>query len=274
MAARGSAGADPVEAARFACRETARLLRRRLSASASADAGGGAPPRLGGRRPRALLFDFGGTLDADGETWRARAHRLFREGGVTVGAEAFDRAFYAADDALTGAVSPALSLSDTVHQLYRGVAEGLGLPEAATVAARLAGRFLADSEARFRASAPLLRRLSAVYPMAIVSNFYGNLATVCDEAGIGQYFKTLVDSERVGCRKPDPAIFHHALRDLGVTPEDALFVGDSRPRDMVGARDIAMPHVWLRPAGAAGEEPCCPGDVVIHALGELEALLP
>jgi putative hydrolase of the HAD superfamily len=266
MAAGASEGADPVEAAHFACRETARLLRRRLTASTRE------PSRLR-VRPRAVLFDFGGTLDADGETWKARAFRLFQEAGVTATPAAFDRAFHDADDTLTGAVSPTLSLSDTVHRLYRGTAERLGVPGATTVAARLARRFLAASEARFRANAPLLRRLSAVYPMGIVSNFYGNLAAVCDEAGIGQYFKTLVDSERVGSRKPDPAIFHHALRDLGVPPAEALFVGDSRPRDMAGARAIDMPHVWLRPDGPAGEAPCCPDDVVVHSLAELEAVL-
>lgn len=270
MAAGASEGADPVEAARFGCRETARLLRRRLTV----------PTRETRRlRPRAVLFDFGGTLDADGETWKARALHLFQEAGVTAPPAAFDRAFYGADDALVGAVSPTLSLGDTVHRLYRGTAERLGLPDATAVAARLARRFLAAAEARLRANAPLLRRLSAVYPMGIVSNFYGNLTTVCDEAGIGQYFKTMVDSERVGCRKPDPAIFHHALRDLGVAPAEALFVGDSRPRDMAGARAIDMPHVWLRPDARlrpdapAGEGPCCPDDVVVHSLADLEALL-
>jgi putative hydrolase of the HAD superfamily len=276
MAAGGRGGTDPIEAVRFACRETANLLRRRLTSPAGIEATTETPSR-GSRRgatpPAAVLFDFGGTLDADGETWKARSFRLFREAGVATTPAVFDRAFHAADDALTGAVPPALSLHDTVHRLFQGTAARLGLPEAEELAARLASRFLAASAARFRANAPLLRRLADVYPLAIVSNFYGNLATVCGDAGIGRYFATIVDSARVGCRKPEAAIFHHALRDLGVPPARALFVGDSRPRDMAGARAIDMPHVWLAPSGTAGEGPCCPDDTIIHSLGELEGLL-
>ena len=59
----------------------------------------------------------------------------------------------------------------------------------------------------------------------------------------------IADSTAVGWTKPDPRIFRHALDALGVSPEDAAFVGDSRPRDMEGARALAMPHVWLVDAG-------------------------
>ena len=80
-----------------------------------------------------------------------------------------------------------------------------------------------------------------------------------------------MDSARVGVEKPDPRIFDAALTALGVPPREALFVGDSLPRDMAGARGIGMAHAWLAPAPAT--RACCPDDPVIHALDELEALL-
>jgi len=164
-------------------------------------------------------------------------------------------------------------LHETVHRLFRGVATRLALPQADGIAPRLAARFLDDSYARLRANAPLLERLAAVYLMGIVSNFYGNLRGVCAEVGIERHFATLVDSTAVGCRKPEAAIFHHALRELGVPPAETLFVGDSRRRDMAGARALGMPHVWLAGGDTIDEGPCCPDDEVIRSLDELEGLL-
>src|SRR5207249_3583829 len=52
----------------------------------------------------AVLFDFGGTLDADGLPWKERMGRLFRDEGAVVARDRFDPAYYAADDALVGAL--------------------------------------------------------------------------------------------------------------------------------------------------------------------------
>ena len=57
-------------------------------------------------RCRAVLFDFGGTLDADGHPWKERVARLLGEEGLALTPERFDPVFYAADDALVGAVPP------------------------------------------------------------------------------------------------------------------------------------------------------------------------
>jgi len=65
-------------------------------------------PTVGEVGCTAVLFDFGGTLDADGVPWRERFRRLFRQEGVDIAPEAFDRAFYAADDALLGAIPGSL----------------------------------------------------------------------------------------------------------------------------------------------------------------------
>jgi len=97
---------------------------------------------------------------------------------------------------------------------------------------------------------------------------------VCDDVGIHPLFSVLVDSAQVGCAKPDPRIFRHALDALGLGPADATFVGDSLSRDMAGARTLGMRHIWLVEETAPAQEPCCRGDRVIHSLKDLEALLP
>jgi FMN phosphatase YigB (HAD superfamily) len=221
-------------------------------------------------RPSVLLFDFGGTLDADGIPWKERFSRLWREEVGEVAPEVFDRAFYDADDALVGALPAETELGETAGRVARGLADRL-LPNGDEGAAgRIATRFVRDSSTHLSASAVLLKRLAGRYRLGIVSNFYGNLARVCQDAALAPHLSVAIDSARIGFRKPDARIFEAALEELATPAAQALFVGDSLPRDMAGARDIGMPHVWL----SAGEgRACCEADPVIRRLSELEEIL-
>jgi putative hydrolase of the HAD superfamily len=216
----------------------------------------------------AVLFDFGGTLDANGVAWKERFFRLYRDEGVKIAPERFDPIFYAADDALVGAVPATLLLRDIVVRLVQSVTQALGLRDF-TLIDRIANRFLEETRDRLSMNTTLLGRLSRRYRLGVVSNFYGNLATVCYEAGLSPFLTVVVDSACVGYVKPDPRIFFTALAELRIDPAQALFVGDSLRRDMAGARAIGMPHVWLTPETPQGEGPCCPNDRVVQTLDEV-----
>ena len=219
-----------------------------------------------------MLFDFGGTLDADGLPWKERVFRLFADEGLVVARERFDPLFYAADDALVGALGATCSFHETVTRLVDAVGNALAAADRG-VAARVARRFLDDALATLAANRPLLDELARRYRLGIVSNFYGNLARVCEDAGIHSYFSVLVDSAQLGCEKPDPRIFQHALQTLGVPASAATFVGDSLPRDMAGARSVGMRHIWLAGSEPSAAAPCCRDDRRIRSLRELEAIL-
>jgi putative hydrolase of the HAD superfamily len=220
----------------------------------------------------ALLFDFGGTLDGPGLTWKTRAFGLYRTAGLAADPADFDPLFYAADDALVGAVPATLGLDETVRRLFAGISARLGVADG-RLTARLAERFIEDARASLRDSGRVLTRLASRHRLGIVSNFYGNLAAVCADAGLTPVLGVIADSTAVGWSKPDPRIFRHALDALGVSAAEARFIGDSRPRDMEGARALAMPHVWLVDPAVAPGAPCCPGDPVIRSLDELEGVL-
>jgi putative hydrolase of the HAD superfamily len=160
-----------------------------------------------------------------------------------------------------------------VRRLAGGVAAALAVRDPRAIA-RVADRFLADAHRHLRRNQELLERLRPRYRLGIVSNFYGNLETVCDNTAIRRLFGVIVDSVRVGVSKPDPRIFMAALDRLEVTPADATFVGDSAARDMAGARALGMRHIWLIGEPAPPGGPCCPGDAMIHSLADVEALLP
>jgi putative hydrolase of the HAD superfamily len=72
---------------------------------------------------------------------------------------------------------------------------------------------------------------------------------------IAELFDAVIDSSEVGVRKPDPAIFALALRELGgVAPEHAVFLDDF-PGNVAAARRLGMQAVLVEadPAGALAE---------------------
>jgi putative hydrolase of the HAD superfamily len=57
-------------------------------------------------------------------------------------------------------------------------------------------------------------------------------------------FDHVITFEDTGARKPDPAPFREALGRLGVSPEEALMVGDWPDRDMAGAAALGIRTVF------------------------------
>jgi FMN phosphatase YigB (HAD superfamily) len=203
---------------------------------------------------KTLLFDFGGTLDADGVAWKERFHALYRAAGLNVTSDAFAPAFYAADDQLVGGLPPKTDLSGTVHALTVNLESELARRCAESKSEsggdrgrRIASGFMSGCVATFERNQPVLKALSERYQLGIVSNFYGNLEAVCEGAGLCPFFKVMVDSHCVGAEKPDPVIFRAALERLGATPEKTVFIGDSLRRDREGARRMGMRFIWVAP---------------------------
>ena len=52
-------------------------------------------------------------------------------------------------------------------------------------------------------------------------------------------------SEDFGTRKPDPAIFRHALELIGADAESTLFGGDNIEEDIIGAFHVSMQTAWM-----------------------------
>lgn len=53
-------------------------------------------------------------------------------------------------------------------------------------------------------------------------------------------FHCRVSSADVGYLKPHPAVFEHTLRELGVHPDEAVFIGDNPEADVAGAQAVGM----------------------------------
>ena len=62
--------------------------------------------------------------------------------------------------------------------------------------------------------------------------------------GIDKYIDAIVTSEEVGIEKPDFKMYNKISEKLDVTPEEALFVGDSLKKDVLGSIEYGMKALW------------------------------
>ena len=228
-----------------------------------------------------VLFDFGGTLDADGVAWKERFYALYRSEGLETTSDAFASVFFAADDPLVGRLPRTAGLSETVHALTANLEAELARTAKERTNSdrglRVASRFLSELSAAFARNRPVLEELRRRYQLGVVSNFYGNLEAVCESAGLAPLFGVMVDSHCVGAEKPDPAIFRAALGTLRASPKTTMFVGDSLRRDREGARRAGISFIWIAPqsvrdaeAGASAE---LSADFTVSGLAELAKIL-
>jgi putative hydrolase of the HAD superfamily len=95
----------------------------------------------------------------------------------------------------------------------------------------------------------------------LVSNTWesrGLLLGDLEDQGLRDRLDAIVFSSDIGVRKPRAEIFHRALEELAVEPEDALFVGDRLRADVAGARAVGMrtmQAMWYRAEEEDGIEP-------------------
>jgi HAD superfamily hydrolase (TIGR01549 family) len=123
--------------------------------------------------------------------------------------------------------------------------------------------------------ASVLDRLRRRHRLAVVSNFdYTPTARgILEREGIVHLFETVVVSDEVGWRKPRPVIFEIALRRLGVSAAEALYVGDRADLDVVGAQGVGMDAAWINRDAAALPEGIDPPRFEIRDLEELTRIL-
>lgn len=144
---------------------------------------------------------------------------------------------------------------------YNGaLVEALGIPEPlrAEAGAAIGGAFVGLRWNRMipESVAALSRLADTGVAIGIVSNSDGTVEEQLLAAGIcqvgdgeGVEVVVVVDSFVVGIEKPDPAIFHHALSVIGVSPSDAIHVGDTGWADVAGARAAGLRPVHFDPYG-------------------------
>ena len=242
---------------------------------------------------RALVFDFGGTLDGNGIHWLERTYQFIHERCPEVTREAFDVAdratvteFALGDSshnwsyqdgsmlpvgAIASEHAARCSLRETADAIAVGIYKRLGLSEKMKDA--YVEWFCQGVTESLAENRRWLEMLHDTYQLAVISNNFGNTRGWCDEYKLSPLLGAIIDSTVLGIAKPDVRIFEAVLSELNVAPNQAIYVGDSYAADMVGGKNAGMWTAWL----VGNQKKTCPDpsmvDVQLSHLRELTDFL-
>ncbi len=219
-----------------------------------------------------ILFDFGGTLDADGLRWCVRFHQAYQAQGGRLSLDEFEPIFKQSDRLLERVPDiRGLDFSRMVERQAELV--GALLPKRERIdTGGLARIFQAESAISVRQNKRMLERLRDRFRLGVVSNFTGNLDRCLDELGLLSLFDVTVDSAILGTAKPEPAIFQRALQALGADAASSWMVGDNFEADIRPAAALGLSTCWLAERGRPAPTPGL-ATAQIERLTDLEALL-
>jgi putative hydrolase of the HAD superfamily len=92
----------------------------------------------------------------------------------------------------------------------------------------------------------VLECLKGKYKLGIITNGYSSVQREkIRKVNITEYFDDIIVSGEQPFAKPDPRIFELACKNLGVKPEEAIFVGDYYPNDIAGALSAKIMPIWI-----------------------------
>lgn len=209
---------------------------------------------------KGIFFDAGNTLfeprERIGETYR----RIAEKYGVKIKADRLDEKFKAVFKTAPPLAFPGAFKAELVRleqrwwrQLVRAVFDEIDFPQFDAFFEALYQHFREESAWRVYAEtkAVLETLREAGYLLGIISNFDSRLISICAKLSIQDYFSIIIFSSGEGIAKPAPEIFERTLGRLGIVPSEAIYVGDSLPHDIEGARKIGMTPLLLNRSGHA-----------------------
>lgn len=94
----------------------------------------------------------------------------------------------------------------------------------------------------------LLERLKG-YPLGIVSNGQRVFSELeLRQLGLYGYFRFVLFSSGFGYKKPGPRIFLAGASQIGLRPEEILYIGDSWENDINPSRELGMQAMHIEEA--------------------------
>ena len=112
--------------------------------------------------------------------------------------------------------------------------------------------------------------------LGLAANQPAGSLKIMENLGILQYFKYKEVSGSTGLRKPDPRLLLESCKGLGVSPQEAIMVGDRIDNDIVPAKTLGMIAIRLisgrhanQQARSGYERP----DADVHGAEELEQII-
>ena len=101
--------------------------------------------------------------------------------------------------------------------------------------------FLADFNHLFDGAFEILDYLKQKYKLHIITNGFEEIQTKkMINSKIYHYFDTIITSESVGVKKPNPKVFNYALKQANAKKEHSIMIGDNVEADIRGALKVGM----------------------------------
>ena len=96
-------------------------------------------------------------------------------------------------------------------------------------------------------SIPLLKELKKKRKIALISNFdYApHIYSILHNMNLIEYFDSIVISDEVGVKKPDPHIFTFAFEQTRLGPKEVVYVGDA-PEDIQAAKAAGIYPILIQ----------------------------
>ena len=165
---------------------------------------------------KAIIFDFGRVISAQ------KPASLFRgyEEDLGLAPGTLNRVMFGSP-----AWQEVLVGRKTSDEYWREIAPQVGLHTPEAIAAFR--RRYHEDEAINPGVLAAIRRLHGRYKLAVLSNAPAGLAGWLKDWGMLDFFDVVFCSAEEGVAKPDPAAFQRVLEQLGVAPEEAVFIDDS-----------------------------------------------
>jgi len=92
----------------------------------------------------------------------------------------------------------------------------------------------------------VLEILKKKYKLGIITNGYSKVQRdKIDTVKIADYFDDIIVSGETDYEKPDREIFELSCRNLGVEPDETVYVGDYFPNDIAGAIGAKIMPIWI-----------------------------
>lgn len=227
---------------------------------------------------KAILFDFGGTIDTDGIHWSEQLWEIYNNYNVPVKKDQFEKAFVNGEKKLKAVMNKNDSLRETFNKKVKCQLEYLvenkyinNFSEA--LAKSIVNSCVEISLLYINKNKILFDDLKRSFKLGVVSNYYGNLNTVLEETGIKDFMNIIVDSTIENVYKPDPQLYEIAIQRIGIDHTDTYIVGDSYKNDIDPGKKLGAKTVWLdvkswtRPADTS----CA--DYKINTLSELKEIV-
>ncbi|MDR2498344.1 MAG: HAD family hydrolase [Tannerellaceae bacterium] len=225
---------------------------------------------------KTLILDYGGTIDTNGVHWAAVIRMAYEALNIELDEQNFRDAYVHGERCL--ATQRLVEPNHNFWHVLRLKAEAqtsllvernLLPPEQISIANKIADWCYAYAQMGVNAARPVIKQLADTLPIALVTNFYGNIATVLEDFHLKSFFPLIVESATAGVRKPDPAIFSLAIKLAGCRPEEVCVVGDSYEKDIAPAHSIGCQTIWLRKQGWTEPSSTATASLIISDFSEL-----